>query len=707
MDAVMNNLQQAGRRGLAAPILLMAMLAMMVLPMPTIALDMFFTLNIGVSLVVLLVCVYAARPLDFVVFPTVLLIATLMRLSVNVASTRVVLLEGHTGTGAAGNVIEAFGEFVIGGNYAVGLVVFAILVIINFVVVTKGAGRVSEVSARFTLDAMPGKQMAIDADLNAGLIDQETARTRREDVSAEADFYGSMDGASKFVKGDAIAGILILFINIIGGFAIGMAQHDLSASQAVQYYTLLTIGDGLVAQIPSLLLSSATAIIITRNSNSRDLGQQVFSQLFENTKPLWVTAGVLGILGAIPGMPNMAFLFLALVMALSAYYFDHRGVSTPDEALTGEIVDQAAAPVDQQASIENKELSWEDVKQVDLIGLEVGYGLIPLVDRNQDGLLLNRIKGVRKKLSQEFGFLIQPVHIRDNLDLNPNAYRITLLGVPLGESEIYPDREMAINPGTVYGELQGIKGVDPAFGLEAVWIDTHQRDHAQTLGYTVVDAATVVATHLSQLLQEHAYDLIGYEEAQQMLDKLAESSPKLVEDLVPKTLSLGTIVKVLQGLLKEAVPIRDLRSIAETLADNGTRSQDPDDLIAFVRVALGRSIIQNIIGVAPEMPVITLDPALEQILLESVQSASNGALGLEPGMAERLFKSLEQVTQQQEIKGEASILVVAPPIRAYLSKLVRHAIRGLHVMSYNEIPDNKQIKVIATVGNDTDALATS
>ena len=707
MEAVMNNLQQAGRRGLAAPILLMAMLAMMVLPMPTIALDMFFTLNIGVSLVVLLVCVYAARPLDFVVFPTVLLIATLMRLSVNVASTRVVLLEGHTGTGAAGNVIEAFGEFVIGGNYAVGLVVFAILVIINFVVVTKGAGRVSEVSARFTLDAMPGKQMAIDADLNAGLIDQETARTRREDVSAEADFYGSMDGASKFVKGDAIAGILILFINIIGGFAIGMAQHDLSASQAVQYYTLLTIGDGLVAQIPSLLLSSATAIIITRNSKARDLGQQIFSQLFENTKPLWITAAVLGILGAIPGMPNMAFLFLALVMALSAYYFDHRGVSTSDEALTGEVLEQPEAEAAQQHTAENKELSWDDVKQVDLIGLEVGYGLIPLVDRNQDGLLLNRIKGVRKKLSQEFGFLIQPVHIRDNLDLNPNAYRITLLGVPLGESEIYPDREMAINPGTVYGELQGIKGVDPAFGLEAVWIDAHQRDHAQTLGYTVVDAATVVATHLSQLLQEHAYDLIGYEEAQQMLDKLAESSPKLVEDLVPKTLSLGTIVKVLQGLLKEAVPIRDLRSIAETLADNGTRSQDPDDLIAFVRVALGRSIIQNIIGVAPEMPVITLDPALEQILLESVQSASNGALGLEPGMAERLFKSLEQVTQQQEIKGEASILVVAPPIRAYLSKLVRHAIRGLHVMSYNEIPDNKQIKVIATVGNDTDALATS
>ena len=705
MEAVLNNIQQSGRRGLAAPLLLMAMLAMMVLPMPPIALDMFFTLNIGTSLVVLLVCVYASRPLDFVVFPTVLLIATLMRLSVNVASTRVVLLEGHTGTGAAGKVIEAFGEFVIGGNYAVGLVVFAILVIINFVVVTKGAGRISEVSARFTLDAMPGKQMAIDADLNAGLIDQDTARTRREDVSAEADFYGSMDGASKFVKGDAIAGILILFINVIGGLAIGMAQHDLALSDAVRFYTLLTIGDGLVAQIPSLLLSSATAIIITRNSKARDLGEQVFSQLFEKTKPLWISATILGALGIIPGMPNMAFLTLALVLASTAYYFDHR--TEPEEAaISGELLEPAAVAAGQPEPQpgENKELSWDDVKQVDLIGLEVGYGLIPMVDRNQDGMLLNRIKGVRKKLSQDFGFLIQPVHIRDNLDLNPNAYRITLLGVPIGESEIHPDREMAINPGTVYGELQGVKGIDPAFGLEAVWIDSNQRDHAQTLGYTVVDAATVVATHLSQLLQEHSYELIGYEEVQQMLDKLAISSPKLVEDLVPKTMSLGTIVKVLENLLKEAVPIRDLRSIAETLAEYGTRSQDPDELTSFVRVSLGRSIIQNITGVAVEMPVITLDPPLEQLLLESVQSASNGALGIEPGMADKLFKSLEHVTQQQEIKGEASILVVAPPIRAYLSKLVRHSIRGLHVMAYNEIPDNKQIKVIATVGNETEAL---
>ncbi|MDH5391621.1 MAG: flagellar biosynthesis protein FlhA [Gammaproteobacteria bacterium] len=703
MEAVLRNIQSAAGRGLAAPFLLMAMLSMMVLPMPAIALDIFFTFNIGLSLVVLLVCVYAARPLDFVVFPTVLLIATLLRLSVNVASTRVVLLEGHTGTGAAGSVIEAFGEFVIGGNYAVGLVVFAILVIINFIVVTKGAGRVSEVSARFTLDAMPGKQMAIDADLNSGLIDQETARTRREDVSAEADFYGSMDGASKFVKGDAIAGILILFINVIGGLAIGMVQHDLAAGDAVQFYTLLTIGDGLVAQIPSLLLSSATAIIVTRNSKARDLGQQIVGQLFENTKPLWVTAAILGMLGAIPGMPNTAFLSLALMSALTAYYFDHR--TPPDETISGEVLGGSQLPAGSpEQAAENKELSWDDVKQVDLIGLEVGYGLIPLVDRNQDGMLLSRIKGVRKKLSQDFGFLIQPVHIRDNLDLSPNAYRITLLGVPIGESEIHPEREMAINPGTVYGELQGIKGMDPAFGLEAVWIDGNQRDHAQTLGYTVVDAATVVATHLSQLLQEHAYELIGYEEVQQMLDKLAEGSPKLVEDLVPKTLSLGTIVKVLQSLLKEAVPIRDMRSIAETLADNGARSQDPDELTSYVRVTLGRSIIQNIIGVEAEMPVITLEPALEQLLLESVQSASNGALGIEPGMADRLFKSLEQVTQQQEIKGEASILVVAPPIRSYLSKLVRHAIRGLHVMAYNEIPDNKQIKVVATVGNNTETL---
>ena len=691
MEAVIRNIQQFSRKGLAVPVMLMAMLAMMILPMPPIALDVFFTFNIALSLIVVLVCVYAARPLDFVIFPTVLLVATLLRLALNVASTRAVLLEGHTGTGAAGSVIESFGEFVIGGNYAVGLVVFAILVIINFVVVTKGAGRVAEVSARFTLDAMPGKQMAIDADLNAGLINQEQAKQRREEVAQESDFYGSMDGASKFVKGDAVAGILILFINIIGGFAIGMGQHGLSAGEAIEIYTLLTIGDGLAAQIPSLLLSSATAIIITRNSGARDMGEQMFQQLFNNPKVLWVTAGVLTILGAIPGMPNLAFLSLAAMVAGSAYL-----LSRPEkvEAPAPQSLPERQAPKPPAP----KELTWDDVQPVDLIGLEVGYGLIPLVDRNQDGSLLNRIKGVRKKLSQDLGFLVQSVHIRDNLDLKPNAYRITLLGVPVGEAELHPDREMAINPGTVYGQLQGIKAKDPAFGLEAVWVEPVQRDHAQTLGYTVVDASTVAATHLSQMLQTHAHELIGHEEVQKLMDKLAETSPKLVEGLVPKLMPLGTVVKVMQNLLREGVPIRDVRSIAETLAEYGVRSQEAGELTSAVRVALGRSIVQNINGLSAELPVITLEPSMEQLLLQSAQRSSDGNLGIEPGLTDRLFKSLEGIVQRQELNGQPSVLIVAPPLRLWLSRLLRYSIAGLHVLSYNEIPENKQIRIVATAG---------
>jgi flagellar biosynthesis protein FlhA len=693
MEAVLYNIQHLSRRGLVAPVMVVAMLGMMVVPLPPLALDMLFTFNISLSLIVLLVCVYAGRPLDFVIFPTILLVATLFRLALNVASTRIVLLEGHTGTGAAGNVIEAFGEFVIGGNYAVGLVVFSILVIINFVVVTKGAGRVSEVSARFTLDAMPGKQMAIDADLNSGLINQEEARERRDEVGREADFYGSMDGASKFVRGDAIAGILILIINIVGGLAIGMAQHDMALSDAVRNYTLLTIGDGLVAQIPSLLLSSATAIIITRDSASHDLGDQVFQQMFRNTKVLWVTAAITGTLGVIPGMPNVAFLTLAALVAGGAYYLD-RQVYVEEEAARVEV---AKAPSEAQ---QPKELSWDDVQPVDVIGLEVGYGLIPMVDRNQDGQLLGRIKGVRKKLSQELGFLIHPVHIRDNLDLSPNAYRITLMGVPVGESSVYPDREMAINPGQVYGELQGVATRDPAFGLDAVWIDAGQRDHAQTLGYTVVDPTTVIATHLNQILHDNAHELIGHEEVQQLLDKLARQSPKLVEDLVPKLMPLSTLVKVMQNLLSEGVPVRDVRSICEVLAEQGGRVQDPQELTAHVRVALGRSIVQKVIGLEHELPVITLEPSLEQLLMQSAQGGQ-GAISIEPGLADRMFKSLEEVTRKQEMANQPAILVVAPQLRLWLSQLVRHAISGLTVLSYSEIPDNKNIKVVAAVGADS------
>jgi len=573
----------------------------------------------------------------------------------------------------------------------VGLVVFSILVIINFVVVTKGAGRVSEVSARFTLDAMPGKQMAIDADLNSGIIDQDEAKNRREEIASEADFYGSMDGASKFVRGDAVAGILILIINIVGGFAIGVGQHDMAMSDAVRNYTLLTIGDGLVAQIPSLLLSSATAIIITRDSKKQELGTQVKEQMFGNTRVLWVTAGIVGLMGAIPGMPNFAFLSVAGVLVFAARWLDK-------QQLDGEVEERVQQDEKPVAADEPKELSWDDVQPVDLVGLEVGYGLIPMVDKNQNGQLLNRIKGVRKKLSQELGFLIHSVHIRDNLDLSPNDYRITLNGVPVGESGVHPDREMAINPGQVYGELQGIAGKDPAYGLDAIWIEAGQRDYAQTLGYTVVDASTVIATHINQILYDNAQELLGHEEVQQLLDNLAQHSPKLVEDLVPGLMPLSVVVKVMQNLLSEGVSVRDIRSICEVLAEQGSRTQDPVELTSLVRIALGRSIVQKINGIEKDLPVITLEPSLEQLLMQSAQNASEGSIGVEPGLTERMFKSLEDVSRQQEMAGQPAILVVAPALRLWLSQLVRHSISGLSVLSYSEIPDNRNIKVVAAVG---------
>lgn len=688
---LMTTLRQLLRNGLGAPLMLLLMLGMMVVPLPPMALDILFTFNIALSLVVMMVVINALRPLDFGMFPTVILVATLMRLALNVASTRVVLLEGHTGTAAAGKVIEAFGEFVIGGNYAVGLVVFGILVIINFVVVTKGAGRVSEVSARFTLDAMPGKQMAIDADLNAGLITQDEARTRRADVTNEADFYGSMDGASKFVRGDAIAGILIVFINIFGGLGIGMGQHGLDFATALHNYTLLTIGDGLVAQIPSLVLSTATAIIVTRVSSSQNMGKEMFKQMLSRPSALGVTAGIIGLLGLIPGMPNLVFLSIAGLGGYGAWWLNRRQQQL---ALEEGQADEAPKPT----SSEPRDLNWDDVGPVDIIGLEVGYRLIPLVDRTRGGPLMDRIKGVRKKLSQELGFLVQPVHIRDNLDLAPNAYRIALLGVPVGEAEVYPDRELAINPGQVYGSVPGIKTHDPAFGLEAIWIESDQHDTAQSLGYTVVDASTVVATHLSSLLQEHANELLGHEEVQQLFETLKKSQPKLVEDLVPKTLSLGVVVKVLQNLLGERIPIRDMRTIAEALAEHASRTQDAGNLTAAARVALGRSIVQHINGMASELPVIALEPALEQILLQSLQGGSEGGAGFEPGLADQMHRALTERTQQQEMQGKPAVLLVAPPIRQWLARLVRHSIPALHILAYNEVPDNKQIKVVSTVG---------
>ena len=687
--AVLNTLRNVSRQGLGAPLLLMVLMAMIVVPLAPIVLDGLFSFNISLALVVLLVTVYTRRPLDFALFPTILLMTTLMRLALNVASTRVVLLEGHTGPDAAGQVIKAFGEFVIGGNYAVGIVVFAILVIINFVVITKGATRISEVSARFTLDAMPGKQMAIDADLNAGLIDQDEARARREEISAEAEFYGSMDGASKFVRGDAVAGVLILFINIIGGLIIGMAQHDLSFAQAARNYTLLTIGDGLVAQIPALLLSTAAGIIITRVSSAQDMGEQIIRELFANPRSLAVTAGILAIMGLIPGMPNFAFLTMATLCGGCAWWLYKRNRTSQAEQAT---------PPPAAVEPENKELSWDDVTPVDAIGLEVGYRLIPLVDKAQGGQLMARIKGVRKKLSQELGFLVPPVHIRDNLDLPPTGYRITLMGVTVGEAEVYPDKELAINPGQVFGSIEGIPTTDPAFGLEALWIDPVDRDQAQTMGYTVVDPNTVIATHLSQQLQLHASELLGHEEVQHLLDKLAKSAPKLVESLVPDTLGLGVVVKVLQTLLAEGVPIRDIRTIAETLAEYGSRSQDPDALTAAVRQALGRLIVQQINGMQAELPVITLDPTLEQILQQTVQANEGGGMGVEPGLAERLHTALADAARQQEAAGQPAVLLVSSPIRSMLSRFIRHGIPTLHVLAYNEIPSDKQIRIVATVG---------
>ncbi|WP_439638927.1 flagellar biosynthesis protein FlhA [Nevskia sp.] len=670
--------------GMGAPLMLMIILAMIVVPLAPVVLDLLFTFNIALAIVILMAVVYVMRPLEFSAFPTVLLLVTLLRLALNVASTRVVLLHGHQGGAAAGHVIEAFGNFVIGGNYAIGFIVFVILTLINFMVVTKGAERVSEVSARFVLDALPGKQMAIDADLNAGLLTREEAKHRREEVREEADFYGSMDGASKFIRGDAIAGILILFINIVGGLFIGMLSHGLPFAAALKNYTLLTIGDGLVAQIPSLLMSTSVAILVTRMSKSGQMGTQVMTQVFAEPKVLGVTAGVLGLIGVIPGMPNLVFLSLACICGGVAWVAAQRvkkkaaSAANPPPAV-------ASAPA---------ELGWDDVTQDDPLGLEVGYRLVPLVDAKQGGELMARIKGVRKKLTQELGFLIQPVHIRDNLELQPSSYRITLHGVPIGSGQVYPDRDMALNPGRVFGTVEGIHAKDPTFGLDAVWIERGARDHAQTLGYTVVDPATVIATHLSQIVKDHAHELLGFDEAQALLNALAKSAPKLVEDLVPKSLSLAVFVRVLQTLLAERVGLKNLRGIAEALAEAAPRSQEPVVLAAAVRVALSRQIVQEINGMEPELPVLTLAPQLERVLQDSVQG---GGAVLEPGLAERMHQSLTEQVRRQAQSGQPAVLLVAANLRPWLAKFTRQSLPDLHVLAYNEVPDSKQIRLIGAV----------
>ena len=690
MQPALRRLGEFARNGLGVPLVVMVVLAMMVLPLPPFLLDILFTFNISLSLVILLAVMYVRRALEFAAFPTVLLGATLLRLGLNVASTRVVLLRGNTGTHAAGNVIAAFGQFVVGGDYAVGLVVFIVLVIINFVVITKGAGRISEVSARFTLDAMPGRQMAIDADLNAGIITQAEAVTRRQEIREEADFYGAMDGASKFVRGDAVAGILIVCINLFGGTLIGATQHGMSLAAAGKTYALLTIGDGLVAQIPSLLLSVAVAILVTRVSRPHDMGQQIMSQVLGQPRALAVTAGILTLLGVIPGMPNLVFLTMAGTCAAGAYGLSKRRAAA--------LAESAGAQPTAKPSADQRELSWDDVEPIDLIGLEVGYRLIPLVDRNQGGELMSRIKGVRKKLSEELGFLVQPVHLRDNLELPPNSYRITILGSPVGEAEVFPDRDLAINPGQLSATIAGTPTKDPAFGLPAVWIEKSRREQAQALGFTVVDAGSVIATHLSHLLQIHSHELLGHEEVQQLLNRLAKSAPKLVEDLVPKLLPMSVLVKVLQQLLQERVPIRNLRSICEALADVAPKSQDPSVLVAAARVSLGRSIVQSVGGLREELPVITLDPGLEQSLQDSLGGTGEAGTSVEPGLADRLQRSLADSARRQEVAGEPAVVLVAPRIRPWIARLMRYATPNLAVLAYNEIPDNRRIRVIAAVG---------
>ncbi len=696
-NAILSNIRQDMSKielsGLGIPFLVLLILSMLILPLPSFLLDFLFTFNILLGVVIIMIAINSTKPLDFSSFPAILLLATMLRLGLNVASTRLVLVKGHEGPDAAGKVIEAFGEFVIAGNYLVGFIIFTILMIINFIVVTKGAGRVSEVIARFTLDAMPGKQMAIDADLNAGVIDQETAKQRREQISQESDFFGSMDGASKFVKGDAIAGLLILLINIIGGLIVGLGQHDLSFADAGRIYVLLTIGDGLVAQIPSLLLSLATAIVVTRVTTSESMTEQAKSQL-NNPMALIVAGGILVMLGLVPGMPT--WIFLALGLGSGAL-----GLSMFKQAERGELMDAAASQEEAAIDPMEQELNWDDVDQVDLVALDIGYGLIPLVNPETGGQLLPRVKGVRKKLSAELGFLVQPIRIRDNLDLSPDVYHIVMNGVVRGKGEIKVGKEMAINPGQVHGTVEGTPTKEPAFGLDAIWIDPSQRDYARTLGYTVVDPATAIATHLNTLLRGSASDLLSHDETQQLLDKVADRSPKLVEDLVPGKLPLATITKVLQNILDEGVSVRDMRTIIEVLSTESSNTQDADELTAAVRPRLGRMIVQGLVDINDSLPVITLNPSLEQMLHNILQqSSSTQGLVIEPTLAEGLFKALAENTEEVENQGHPAVLVVSPGIRPWLAKIIRHRLSDLTVLSYSEIPDDQAVKVVATVDVD-------
>ncbi|HLX02908.1 MAG TPA: flagellar biosynthesis protein FlhA [Trinickia sp.] len=677
-------------RALAGPILICMILGMMILPLPPFLLDLLFTFNIALSVMVLLVSMYTMKPLDFAAFPSVLLFSTLLRLSLNVASTRIVLLEGHTGPDAAGQVIESFGHFLVGGNFAVGIVVFVILMIINFMVITKGAGRIAEVSARFTLDAMPGKQMAIDADLNAGLINEDQARKRRLQVSQEAEFYGSMDGASKFVRGDAIAGLIIMVINIIGGLIVGVVQHDMSFAAAGKNYTLLTIGDGLVAQIPSLVISTAAGVIVSRVATDEDIGTQLTGQLFTNPRVLMITGSIIVLMGLIPNMPHFAFLLLGGGSIQLGRTMKKRAEAKQASSALVDVAPAAAAPV------EGNEASWDDVTLIDALGLEVGYRLIPLVDKNADGELLKRIKSIRKKFAQEIGFLPPVIHIRDNLELRPNAYRIALKGVEVGTGEAFPGQWLAINPGQVTAAIPGTPTQDPAFGLPAVWIDTNLREQAQVYGYTVVDSSTVVATHLNHLVVQHAAELLGRQEVQALIARTGKDAPSLVEDLVPKTLSLTTLQKVLQNLLEEGVPIRDMRTILESLSEHAVKITDAHDLTAAVRLALGRAITQQWYPGNGDMQVMGLDSGLERVLSQALSTSANP--GLEPGLAHTLLTETQKAIMRQQNSGLPPVLLVQHALRAMLARFLRRSLPQLKVLSYAEVPDTRTIKVANLIG---------
>ena len=674
---------------LAIPAAVLMVIALLVLPLPAFMLDIFFTFNIILALLIIMVAINTSSPMDFSSFPMVILFATVLRLGLNVASTRVVLLEGHQGGDAAGKVIEAFGQFVIGGNYAVGFIVFAILMIINFIVITKGAGRISEVIARFTLDALPGKQMAIDADLNAGVIDQETAKQRREQVAQESDFFGSMDGASKFVRGDAVAAILILLINLVGGLTIGMLQHDLSFDEATRAYILLTIGDGLVATIPALVLSLATAIIVARVTTDESAPEQATKQL-GNPLAFALAGGTLTILGLIPGMPNAVFLSLGLSAIALAYSLKRMGAKKLEQEARDEIV--------QETSKEVLDLDWDDASQVDVIGIELGYGLIPLIDESHDGKLLQRTKGIRKKLSSDFGFLLPTIRIRDNLDSAPNNYKIVLNGSSRGSGQIEMGKELAINPGQVLEEVDGIKTQDPAFGLEAVWIDEGDKEYAQAVGYTVVDPSTVIATHLNSILRANADEFMTFDIAQEMLDRIGEQSPKMLEELIPEQLPLSSFVKVLQNLLAEGVPLRDMRTLLETVSEGVANTKDPDALTAMVRIRLGRLIVQEASQEQATLEVLTLDPGLEQLLSDLVRSATTiDEVALEPNLSESFFSAISQSIKQLEEAEKEAVLVVSPILRPWLAKLLRRASQEVRVLSYREVPDDQSIKIIQTI----------